>query len=232
MEAAGLFAAGMSPPQVARKLRVSRKSAYVWHKAWRTAGAEALVSKGPGGQHCRLNAAQVERLEAALDAGPAVWGWAEDQWWTLAQVTIAGTTVRDQDAWICFEDEAGQSLRPPKARTWSRRGCTATVTVSGKGSGRVNLAGLICLKPGPRTRLIYRMMIYRCRHAPVADGLLLTDLRSELNPVETVWSHLKRGLGNVAPCTLDHLAAIIRRRLEQICSTAPTSWTHSWHTLA
>lgn len=25
-------------------------------------------------------------------------------------------------AWICFEDEADQTLRPPKARTWGRRG--------------------------------------------------------------------------------------------------------------
>ncbi|MEV4020383.1 helix-turn-helix domain-containing protein [Nonomuraea angiospora] len=42
LEAAGLFAAGMSPPVVAKRLRVSRKSAYVWHKAWRMAGAGAL----------------------------------------------------------------------------------------------------------------------------------------------------------------------------------------------
>src|ERR1041384_1539361 len=88
LEAAGLFAAGVSPPAVAKKLRVSRKSAYVWHKARRTAGAEALESKGPGGQRCRLSDAQVERLEAALDAGPAVWGWSEDQRWTLARVTV------------------------------------------------------------------------------------------------------------------------------------------------
>jgi transposase len=38
----------------------------------------------------------------------------------------------------------------------------------------------------------------------------------ELNPVETVWSHLKRGLGNLAPCTLDDLAAVIRSRLKQM----------------
>jgi hypothetical protein len=30
--------------------------------------------------------------------------------------------VADQDAWLCFEDEAGQTLRPPKACTWRRRG--------------------------------------------------------------------------------------------------------------
>ncbi|GGT47597.1 hypothetical protein GCM10010176_107850 [Nonomuraea spiralis] len=38
----------------------------------------------------------------------------------------------------------------------------------------------------------------------------------ELNPVETVWSHLKRGLGNLVPCTLDELAAVIRSRLKQM----------------
>ncbi|MET9252103.1 transposase [Nonomuraea sp. NPDC003709] len=154
-------------------------------------------------------------------------------------------------------------MRPPKARTWSRRGCTPTVTVSGKGSGRVNLAGLICLKPGQRTRLIYRMRIYRRRKnerkgfnesdyarlldaahqqlgGPIVliwdnvnihvDALMrsLIDTRPwltvfylptyapELNPVETVWSHLKRGLGNLAPGTLDDLAAVIRSRLKQM----------------
>jgi len=33
-------------------------------------------------------------------------------------------------AYVCFEDEAGQSLRPPKARTWARRGHTPVITVS------------------------------------------------------------------------------------------------------
>jgi putative transposase len=35
---------------------------------------------------CRLSGAQLERLRAALQAGPAVWGWAEDQRWTLERV--------------------------------------------------------------------------------------------------------------------------------------------------
>ncbi|GAA2215685.1 hypothetical protein GCM10009850_111530 [Nonomuraea monospora] len=38
----------------------------------------------------------------------------------------------------------------------------------------------------------------------------------ELNPMELVWSYLKRGLGNLAACTLDELAAIIRSRLKQL----------------
>ncbi|MFE2024457.1 helix-turn-helix domain-containing protein [Streptomyces hygroscopicus] len=39
----------MAPPQVARRLRVSRKSAYAWHACWRDGGVEALRSKGPPG---------------------------------------------------------------------------------------------------------------------------------------------------------------------------------------
>jgi len=66
-------------------------------------------------------------------------------------------------AWICFEDEAGQNLRPPKARTWARRGRTPVVTVPGKGPGRVSVAGLVCLKPGARGHLFYRIRIHRGR---------------------------------------------------------------------
>ncbi|MGN9786128.1 hypothetical protein ACTMTF_32190 [Nonomuraea sp. ZG12] len=30
----------------------------------------------------------MQRLEAALDAGPAAWGWTEDHRWTLARITV------------------------------------------------------------------------------------------------------------------------------------------------
>ena len=61
-----------------------------------------------------------------------------------------------------FEDEAGQSLRPPDG-TWARRGRTPMVAVSGKGPGRVSVAGMVCLKPGARGHLFYRMRIHRGR---------------------------------------------------------------------
>ncbi|ONI91962.1 transposase, partial [Saccharothrix sp. ALI-22-I] len=32
---------------------------------------------------------------------------------------------------MCFEDEAGHTLRPPKARTWAPRGQTPVIPVSG-----------------------------------------------------------------------------------------------------
>jgi hypothetical protein len=64
-------------------------------------------------------------------------------------------TAADLGAWLCFEDESGQGLRPPKGRTWGRRGCTPVVRVTGASNKRVSLAALIVVKPGCRTRLIY-----------------------------------------------------------------------------
>jgi putative transposase len=78
---------------------------------------------------------------------------------------VAGgkTVAAEQGACLCFEGEAGQTLRPPKTRTWGRRGQTPTVAVSGKGSGRISIAGLVCVRPGHRPRLIYRTVIHRGR---------------------------------------------------------------------
>jgi transposase len=86
LQAAQMFGQGMTPVQVARSLRVSTKSAYQWRRRWRAGGEAALASRGPGGAACRLSGRQLTRLRAALDAGPAAYGW-QDQRWTLARVT-------------------------------------------------------------------------------------------------------------------------------------------------
>lgn len=67
---------------------------------------------------------------------------------------------------MCFEDEAGQPLRPPRGRTWGWRGRTPIVSPPVKGTGRVSIAGLIATRPdqpGARPRLIYRMRRHRGR---------------------------------------------------------------------
>ncbi len=72
-------------------MRVSTKSAYQWRRCWRAGGTAALASRGPGGAVCRLSPAQLARLRAELDAGPAVHGWDQDQRWTLERVaTLIG----------------------------------------------------------------------------------------------------------------------------------------------
>ncbi|MFE3325833.1 transposase [Streptomyces sp. NPDC059176] len=66
-------------------------------------------------------------------------------------------------AHICFEDETGQGLRPPKGRTWAPRGARPVVRVLGRGSGRGNVAGVACFRRGGRPRLFYRLHVYHGR---------------------------------------------------------------------
>src|ERR1700746_2569985 len=85
------------------------------------------------------------------------------------------STARDLGAWICFEDESGQGLRPPKGRTWGRRGATPVVRVTGGSNKRISLAALIAIKPGHAPRLIYRVHHRRWRSKDQRKGLTETD---------------------------------------------------------
>ncbi|MBB4928191.1 transposase [Kitasatospora kifunensis] len=86
LEAAALFDEDVPPREVARRLRVTEKSAYQWHAAWREGGVGALTSRGPGGRRCKLSARCQEKLAGYLDQGPAAHGWDKDQVWTGARV--------------------------------------------------------------------------------------------------------------------------------------------------
>ncbi|MET7425425.1 transposase [Dactylosporangium sp. NPDC005555] len=107
------------------------------------------------------------------------------------------TVAAQRDAWIVFEDEAGQTLRPPKARTWGRRGRTPVIPVSGKGSGRVSIAGLVCVKPGMRSRFVYRTIVHRGRKGErrsfsERDYMRLIDAAHQQlgGPIVLIWDNL------------------------------------------
>jgi putative transposase len=107
-------------------------------------------------------------------------------------------------AYVCFEDEAGQNLRPPKARTWARRGHTPVVRVCGKGSGRVSVAGLVCLRPGARGHLFYRVRVHRGRKGErrsmsEADyaGLIAAAHKELQAPVILIWDNLNTHISAV-----------------------------------
>ena len=172
------------------------------------------------------------------------------------------STAADLGAWLCFEDESGQGLRPPKGRTWGRRGQTPVVRVTGGHDTRVSLAALIAVRPGCRPRLIYRT--HRARRGDKRKGFTETDYArfldaahqqlhgpvvlvwdnlnthvsramrelvaardwltvyqlppyaSELNPVEPVWSHLKRSLANLTKHNIIQLTALVKTRLRRM----------------
>jgi putative transposase len=101
------------------------------------------------------------------------------------------------NAWICFADEAGQTLRPAKATTWAARGHTPIVKVTAKGTIRVSVAGLVCYRPGHRSRLIYRTLTYRGRKGDPKGfrerelAALLDSAHQQLNaPIVLVWDQL------------------------------------------
>src|SRR3954447_12477897 len=85
LAAAEWIGEGAPGREVAERFRVTRMSANRWRRALAAGGRPALASKGPGGARCRLSRAQLDELQALLDAGPAVWGWA-DQCWTLPRI--------------------------------------------------------------------------------------------------------------------------------------------------
>ena len=171
-------------------------------------------------------------------------------------------TAADLGGWLVFEDESGQGLRPPKGRTWGRRGHTPVVTVTGGHNSRVSLAALIAIRPGSRPRLIYRVHRRRAgekrkgftemdyarlldaAHAQLAGPVVLVwdnlnthvsgamaDLIAardwltvfrlpgyahELNPVESVWSVLKRSLANLVKHNISELTALAKTRLRRM----------------
>jgi putative transposase len=173
-------------------------------------------------------------------------------------------TAADLGAWLCFEDESGQGLRPPKGRTWGRRGHTPVVKVTAQGSKRVSVAALACARPGERARLIYRLLLdpghgkHRRKGFDETDYARLLDaahqqLRGpivlvwdnlpahvsrkmrqliaarswltvfqlpayapEMNPVEGIWSSMKRSLANLTKQSLDQLTALVKTRLKRM----------------
>jgi hypothetical protein len=92
-------------------------------------------------------------------------------------------------------------MRPPRSRTWGRRGITPVIRVRGGGAGRVSVAGLAC--PGDRSRLIYRLHSYRGRKGETKaftwsgyrDLLIAAHRQLPGGNVVLVWDNLNVHLG-------------------------------------
>jgi transposase len=107
------------------------------------------------------------------------------------------STAADLGAYVCFEDETGQGLRPPRGRTWARRGQTPVVRVRGSNRGRASVAGVVCFKPGARPRFFYRLHLWRGRKGDRKSfswieyrDLIVLVHRQLGAPVVWVWDNL------------------------------------------
>ena len=87
------------------------------------------------------------------------------------------------------------------ARTWGRRGHTPVVRVSGRGSGRISVAALACVRAGQPGRFFYRMRGHQLRPGTrramsEADyAALITAAHRYLDaPVIVIWDNLNTHL--------------------------------------
>jgi transposase len=85
LQAARLFAQGLSQAEVARRLGVSRQTASRWHARWLKGGRAGLAGPGRWGRPSRLSDRDWQRVERALLAGPQAHGFDTDLW-TLPRV--------------------------------------------------------------------------------------------------------------------------------------------------
>ncbi|WP_432037885.1 IS630 family transposase [Streptomyces cucumeris] len=221
-----------------------------FHLTYTVQGVRKLLVRN--GWSCQVPARRViERDDEAVRVGQG-------------GVALRGRLAAARGAWLVFEDEAGFSMTPPQAKTWSQRGRTPVVRVRGRSRRRISIAALTCYKPGHRSRLIYRprrddgrrdgrksfswrdyrdlliaahqqlggpiVLVWDNLNVHKAAGLrewaelrdwltiyYLPPYAPDLNPVEGIWSLLRRGwLSNVAFSTPEHLVQRIRRGLRHI----------------
>ena len=103
-QAARLFAKrNVAQASIARELKVSRMSVSRWYHQWKKSGRDALKAAPRAGRKPRLNARQLERVQAALCKGARAHGFSADLW-TLPRVAtvierIAGVRYHPGHVW-------------------------------------------------------------------------------------------------------------------------------------
>jgi hypothetical protein len=172
-------------------------------------------------------------------------------------------TAADLGAWLIFEDESGQGLRPPKGRLgtarghsggagdrraqhprvpvrthrrqagapapadlprppWQpagqdrRKGFTETDYAAVLDAAHQQLGGPLVVVWDNLNTHVSRAMAELIAARDWLTIFQLPPYARELNPVELVWSHLKRSLANLAKRNLAQLIALARTRLKRM----------------
>ncbi len=129
LQASALFARGLAPADVARRIGVRRQSAHAWFKIWQTHGSAGLLSRGPAGRKPRLTPPQLKSALAALagDAGGDRTG-AESR--TLSAIAarieaVTGTRFHPGHVWRLLRSSGievpGLTRRPRPRQSESQR---------------------------------------------------------------------------------------------------------------
>ncbi|WP_435860567.1 IS630 family transposase [Streptomyces prasinus] len=224
----GPAAHGWDEDQVWTGARAATLIGRTFHLSYSVSGATRLM-------HRLGFTPQMPVRRAAERDETAVTAWREGTWPEVKTRAATG-------GWICFEDEAGRQQRPPTGRTWGRRGHTPVVTVSGRRSGRISLAGLIALRPGSRTRLCYRLRVHHGRRGErrglsEADYMRLVDGAHQLlrAPIVLVWdrlgTHVSKTMRQLVAAR-SWLTVFLLPAYAPELNPVEGVWAHCWHGLA
>ena len=204
LDAARRFEQQVPSAVIAAELRVSERSVRRWRQAWQAEGPAGLASRGQAAR-CRLDQQQLAALDAALAAGPLAAGWT-DQRWTLA----------------CYRPGHRSQLIYRLHRYRGRKGETKAFTWT---EYRDLLIAAHRQLPGGNVVLIWdNLNVHLKAELRAFTGaqawlrvFRLPAYAPDLNPVEGIWSVLKRGvLANLAVASFAHLVHVIRHGLKKI----------------
>jgi transposase len=118
LQAARLFAKGLSQAEVARRLQVSRQTTSRWHARWRQGGRAGLAGPGRWGRPSRLSEADWRRVERALLTGAQAHGFDTDLW-TLPRIAevirrLTGVVYHPGHVWWLLRRHQWSPQRPAR----------------------------------------------------------------------------------------------------------------------
>jgi transposase len=124
MQAAELFAQGVIPAEVARRVGVGHQTVSQWRIVWRQGGREALRAAGRAGRLPKLSRDHLGRIEAALAKGPEANNYATELW-TLARVAevierVSGVSYHPHHVWRILREQLGWTWQRPARRAKER----------------------------------------------------------------------------------------------------------------
>jgi transposase len=115
-----MFASGQKQSVVARTLGVSRQCVHNWYWEWR--GTDGVPAKGQrrlgSGRKSKLDAKQLDAVDAALRRGPRSFGFTSERWtlWRVAAVIerITGIHYHPSSVWRILRALGWKLRLPPK----------------------------------------------------------------------------------------------------------------------
>jgi transposase len=118
MQAADLFAKGVSQADIGRELVVSHQTVSDWHEKWAAGGKRALKSTGAPGRPPKVSEADLARVTRALEKGPRANGFPTELW-TLARVAdviekVTGVSYHPGHVWRVLRQMGWSRQRPAR----------------------------------------------------------------------------------------------------------------------